>query len=377
MKERRMKMRSKRIKLFGDIAKSGADPIPVSTSTRPKSNTTGRILVCQDCGFQEEDPGTGSTREYCPRCGSARFNYLETMPDYGKPGSIGPCCCETCETDKEFSETKPRKSLFSKGTRKRRSLFSSLTHIQPNTTGEGTDNGFGRHTSFRCTDCGHEFIVSGDVYSRPRCPNCGGNRVVRVSQEYTYSDSTDSTGEFLKKASGTTMSQEEATKLFSECGAKGSLQDLIDSGYATITENNEVTFSDTADSEYSLFSKLVISVTRELDLDPVTPENKEDLIQSLEGGSIPPKGIILIKKAHGLIPHATDEGIMCCNDPESYLTDSGISNDLKIEHGGKTLSLDQFLSLIRSRYNDAPENLLDLLCKKGIVTISGSQVAIR
>ena len=173
------------------------------------------------------------------------------------------------------------------------------------------------------------------------------------------------------------MSQEEATKLFSECGAKGSLQDLIDSGYATVTENNEVTFSDTADSEYSLFSKLVISVTRELDLDPVTPENKEDLIQSLEGGSIPPKGIILIKKAHGLIPHATDEGIMCCNDPESYLTDSGISNDLKIEHGGKTLSLDQFLSLIRSRYNDAPENLLDLLCKKGIVTISGSQVAIR
>ena len=335
----------KRIKLFGSPDKKTRLRLFGEPESCHEKHPHHHILVCQDCGFKIEDPGTGSTKEYCPQCGSSRFNYLETMP-----------------AAKEFSGTE----------KKRISLFSGLTRIQPNTTGEGTDNGFVKESKFKCTDCGAEFTVEKDVFSGQRCPSCGGNRVVRVSHEYTYSDSTDTTGEFLKRAAGQSMSQEDAQKLFSECGAQGSLQDLVDSGYAHVGDNHEVSFSEHADSEYALFSKLVISVTKELDLDPVLPGSQEDLIQSLEGGSIPPKGIILIKKAHGILPHQSD--IV----PETdYIKDSGIGHDLKLEHGGETIGLSDFLGMLKTRYNDAPDDLLDQLVKKGIVGISGSQVAIK
>lgn len=365
MTRRKLFSATPRRRLFGDIAGNGANPLPIPTEIKPKEHTTGRILVCHDCGFQEEDPGTGSTREYCPQCGSSRFEYLETMPAYGHPGSIGCSCAAGEEVEKEFSMAYRKV---------RRSLFSALTHRQPNNTGEGTDNGATPESVFKCTDCGHEFALKCDTVSGTRCPGCGGNRVVKVSTD-SYSDH-DTTVEFLKEVSGKTFSQEDAQKLFSEHGAQGTLQDLVDSGYAHLNEASEVCFSEGVDQEYSLFSKLVITVTRELDLDPISEGRKEELIHSLEGGSIPPKGILLIKKAHGLVPHASDLEAPQGPIGEDYLKDSGIITDLGLEHGGETIGLPKFMEIIRKRYNDAPDNLLDLLTSKGIVKISGSQVAI-
>ncbi len=358
---KRIKLFSKkpRLSLFGDIAgQAGSDTQEILTSRR---EAPAKTLVCADCGFQITDPSTGSTSELCPRCGSSRFEYLETMPSYGQPGSIGPKQ-EVPETDKAFSklERKNRISLFS-GTKKteRISLFSALTHRQPNTTGEGTDNGTVAETVFKCTDCGHEFALKCDTVSGTRCPNCGGNRVVKVSAN---SDS-DKTGEFLGQVAGQTLTLDEATKAFSECGATGTLQDLIDSGYATMTENSEVSFSDTAESEYSIFSDLVISVAKELEL-PVLTGCQEDQIGSIS--SLSPKGILLIKRAHRLVPHPLDAGIA-----------EGIpSEELKrLGQDGNVMTFQEFQDYLRSKYNDAPENLTDLLCNKGIVKISGSRIA--
>ena len=352
MKKERIKLFSgkSRIRLFGDIAGSG--PIPEAIPNTPKPQADRHILVCQDCGFQIEDPGVGSTSERCPQCGGSRFSYLESMTN-PKP---------VTETDKAFSELKRQRiSLFSKPEKKERlSLFSALTHRQPNNDGEGTDNGAVSESTFKCTDCGHTWSLQCDTVSGTRCPNCGGNRVVKVTQ----SDS-DTTGEFLSRVAGQTLSLDEATKVFSECGATGTLQDLVDSGYATMTEDSEVSFSDTVESEYSLFSGLVISVTKELEL-PEIPQDqqREDLISSLS--SLSPKGVLLIKRAHQVVPHPSDAGIV-----------TGLSDKEKANLGqdGNIMTLQEFLDYIRLKYNDAPENLNDILCKNGIVKISDGQIA--
>ena len=358
MKKERIKLFSgkSRIRLFGDIAEKGPIPAPIPTEAKPKETPApGKILVCQDCGFQIEDPGTGSTKEYCPECGGSRFNYLETMP-----------APDTTETDRAFSELKRQRiSLFSSSSAKaepkeRIQLFSALTHRQPNNSGEGTDNGAVPQTTFKCTDCGHEFTLQADTVSGTRCPNCGGNRVVKVTQ----SDS-DTTGEFLSRVAGQTLPLDEATKVFSECGATGTLQDLIDSGYATTTEDSEVSFSETVESEYSLFSGLVISVTKELEL-PAIPadQQREDLISSIS--SLSPKGVLLIKRAHKVLPHPSDVGIV------TGLTDKEMAG---LGQDGNVMTLQEFLDYIRLKYNDAPENLTEALCKNGIVKISDSQIA--
>jgi DNA-directed RNA polymerase subunit RPC12/RpoP len=265
------------------------------------------------------------------------------------------------ETDKAFSELRRQRiSLFSKPEKKERlSLFSALTHRQPNNDGEGTDNGAVSESTFKCTDCGHTWNLQCDTTSGTRCPNCGGNRVVKVTQ----SDS-DTTGEFLSRVAGQTLSLDEATKVFSECGATGTLQDLVDSGYATMTEDSEISFSDTVESEYSLFSGLVISVTKELELPEIPQGQREDLISSLS--SLSPKGVLLIKRAHQVVPHPSDTGIV-----------TGLSDKEKASLGqdGNIMTLQEFLDYIRLKYNDAPENLNDILCKNGIVKISDGQIA--
>lgn len=357
MKKERIKLFSgkSRIRLFGDIAGFGPIPEDIPDSQRPQVDR--HILVCQDCGFQIEDPEIGSTSERCPVCGGSRFNYLESMTNPGTP--IRQEQGET-ETDKAFSEFKRKRiSLFSKQKKDRLSLFSALTHRQPNNTGEGTDNGVVPETTFKCTDCGHIWNLQCDTVSGTRCPNCGGNRVVKVTQ----SDS-DTTGEFLSRVAGQTLGLDEATKAFSECGAPGTLQDLVDSGYATLTEDSEVSFSDTVESEYSLFSKLVISVTKELELPEIPQDQREDLISSMS--SLSPKGVLLIKRAHQVIPHPSDAGIV-----------TGLSDKEKASLGqdGNIMTLQEFLDYIRLKYNDAPENLSDILCKNGIVKISDSQIA--
>ena len=244
------------------------------------------------------------------------------------------------ETDKVFAETRRKRiSLFSEPQKKKEriSLFSK-------TTPSGSKG--------VCKDCGCSVKEFSD-----RCPNCGGNRIVKVS---AFSDS-DTTGEFLERVAGSTLSLDEATKVFSECGVTGTLQDLVDSGYATITEDSEVSFSDTVDTEYRLFGKLVISVTKELELPETSLDQREDLIQSMS--SLSPRGKLLIMRAHQVIPHPTDIG-----------TVTGLPHEGQDDFDN-TMTLQEFLDYLRTKYNDAPENLQEILCKNGIVEISGSRNA--
>ena len=100
---------------------------------------------------------------------------------------------------------------------------------------------------------------------------------------------------------------------------------------------------------------------------------KADIIEQLDAHSrIPEKGIILLKKAHGLIPR---EGQFC--DSSSWLEDSSIIPDLCYEYGNKSFGVKQFIDILRNRYPDAPENIIDILVEKGVIFLDGSQVTIK
>lgn len=228
-----------------------------------------------------------------------------------------------------------------------------------------------------CLDCGHEIHTTG-VTTDMVCPNCGSsNRFavkdeicgeLRVAQsEDSHQDATD---ELLKEFSGKTISQEGLQKLFTERGVSESIDSLVNSGYASLNDEGQVCFSERPDLTRKFFSELVISVTKELHLIPT--ENKvEELIHCLEErGNISPKGIVLVKKAHR-IPDQSE-----FSETASYIKDSGIANDLKLEYSGKTMPLKDFMDILNTQYNDAPDDLLDKLVETGIVKIMGSQVEI-
>jgi hypothetical protein len=105
----------------------------------------------------------------------------------------------------------------------------------------------------------------------------------------------------------------------------------------------------------------VISVTKELELPEVPLDQREALIQSMS--SVSPRGKLLLMRAHRVIPHPTDVGVV-----------TGLSQE-GLEDVDNTMTLQEFLDYIRLKYNDAPENLNDILCKNGIVKISDGQIA--
>ena len=118
----------------------------------------------------------------------------------------------------------------------------------------------------------------------------------------------------------------------------------------------------------------MISVTKELHLVP-TEGKVEDLIHGLEeNGNLSPKGLVLVKKAHGIVPPTVHQSDF--SETDSYIQDSGIANDLKLEYTGKTLPLKEFMNILDTQYNDAPDDLLDKLVETGIIKITGSQVEI-
>lgn len=297
------------------------------------------VLVCQDCGYNLETNGT-TTNAICPNCGGRRFNNKAEITVHTE--------------DIEVPETK---------TYSRRKLFSSLTEIHPNKLGEGFALNLGPTNDYRCSDCGFEFQDPAETPSGTRCPNCGGNRVLRLNSEYAgqceFSDKTD---EFLKEFSGQVLDYEVLQKTFTE----SEISQMINEGYATETEKGQVSFSDVAYSQRKLFSELVISVSKELGLEPVS--SKEGLIERLlDCGRLPDKSVILIKRAHGIIPS---------EDDSNYLVDSGISKDLRLLHGGETMGIRDFLKLLDEQYNDAPEDILDSLVSNNVIKISGSQVEV-
>jgi DNA-directed RNA polymerase subunit RPC12/RpoP len=296
-------------------------------------------------------------------------------------------------------EVVAKRSLFSsKATTSRRKLFCSAASSTPRV--------------IVCLDCGHEITVDGTT-EKEFCPNCGGTRfevkgvnsgrrsffaidkTQPKSSESGQEDSTksekgsecqecgsmeigkpDATDEILKEFSGKSISEEDLQKLFTERGVSESVESLINSGYASLNDEGMVCFSENADFARRMFSEIVISVTKELHLVPA--ENKvEELVDELEGhNNISPKGIVILKKAHGLIPRNSGSIKSFSESAESYLEDSGLASDLKLEWGGKKMSLKEFMDILNTQYNDAPDDILDVLVDSGIIRISGSQVEI-
>lgn len=373
----------KKRKLFSDFAitkrrKLFCSDSPESTEATPEEIESGlvetKVLVCQDCGYQLNTKGD-TCDCVCPNCGSRRFNFLQDMsapigpagPGIDQENSDQAIQEAVNEVDKAFSEIREE-------TRERRKLFSALTNIQPNTNGEGADDPMGTEHPFECSDCCHTFMDESETPSGVRCPNCGGNRVVQVdsddSDQREFSDTSDETDEFLKEFSGKTIGPDELQKIFSERGINETIESMISSGYARETEDGQVCFSECSDIQRKLFSKLVISVTKELDLDPV--ESKEALIHKLiESDNLPDRSIMLIKRAHNM-PIQNEFS----DNSDEYIKDSGIENDLRLEYGGTMIPLKEFMSILNEQYNDAPENILDQLVSANVIKISGSQVEI-
>ena len=342
---RRSLFTKERRSLFSSIQ----DELPIVDqieATLGDEESVKNILICQDCGYELKSLGT-TDMAICPNCGGHRFNNLKKIESH----QVG----DFKEEDKTFS------------IKKRRSLFSSLTE----------DSVISELNNFTCSDCGYEFQDRANTESGTRCPNCGGGRVVKSDpcscegeeeeKEFSKID------EFLREYSGQTVETSVVEKIFSERGIE---EDVLNSGYATELEDGRICFSENSDAIRKMFSNLVISITKELDLPDPVQNTKEDLISRLiQNGNIPSKGIMVIKKVHGLIP-STEE---CCKEEyrDNYIKDSGIVGDLGIEFGRNSeLPIKDFVNYIDTRYNDAPENLIDQLVNSGSIRISGAKVNI-
>lgn len=176
-----------------------------------------------------------------------------------------------------------------------------------------------------------------------------------------FSATTDDLELKLKEYSGQTLHAADFASIFGES--------LNERYYSVNSETGDYTISPEAFVESRLFSKITISVTKTLELDPaVMNEPKEDVISRLEeSGKFSPKTIILLKKAHN---------IPADSDSESYLKDSGIAHDLPFEFGGRSMDKPEFETLMKERYEDAPTDIMDILKNKGILKIDGEKVEI-
>lgn len=281
-----------------------------------------------------------------------------------------------------------RRKLFSSTPRKK--LFSTME--EENTL-----------KTVMCMDCGYK-LETASTTTKIYCPKCGGTRfnvysiaespevapeAVPVVEEKSFArksvfgndeiqkEFTEPCNDFersLKDYSGKTVEISECHKLFSMTP-----EELIEKNYASPVSENEIQIMPNAFLIDKLFSKLIISVTKELDLDTTVPTMpKESVIDSLASSSnISPKGIILIKKAHMLSQNPISEGISDKEELEDWVEDSGIAGDLRIELGDKNdISLSEFMDYLNSRYPDAPKGLIDYLVSNGIVRIQGNHVDV-
>lgn len=240
-----------------------------------------------------------------------------------------------------------------------------------------------------CRDCG-TVITSSQHPSHAICPNCGGTRLDikflsprQDTERDPHKEENIKPEEYrkpifgdaeyqksLREFSGKTIPKSTFEKRFSETQAEG----LIEKGFATV-EGDYVIIDPISYEAEKTFSKLIISVTKTLELDPDIVSGKIDrgsVIDHLEEDHrLPEKGIMIIKKAHGL----PLESHMFCED--SWVEDSGIIPDLELEYNNQSFGVDQFLSILHDRYPDAPENILDILIKEGVVRLDGTQVTIQ
>ena len=271
-------------------------------------------LQCRDCGFILETAAT-TTDIVCPKCGSKnRFNILSLTP--------------TPAVDPEAVKVEVKK-------------IEEVTGKKP-TPGqlkEASKSFTDRRSLFGDSEFQKEFSEPSDDFEMK-----------------------------LKKYSGKVLKEGEVQKLFS-CTP----EELEEKGFAKIDENGNTKIDNNAFLYSKLFSKLIISVTKVLDL-PSIDKPKEDIIEELEHKqAIPEKGIILIKKAHRIPIEAS---FSSTDEDESWIKDSGIIGDLRLEFGGSSMGIKEFTKLLDERYDDAPENIIDILIQKGVIKIQGNQVDI-
>lgn len=220
-----------------------------------------------------------------------------------------------------------------------------------------------------CQDCG-QMIETGESPSFCLCPNCGGRRMnikifPKVSPRKSVFENHDTELESkLKEHGGKTLSQEKFQKEFSV-----NSDIVLQKCFAEETSGG-VYIKPEAYGIEKAFSKIVISVTKSLELDPTVMSGCRpccDVIKTLPLGE---KSLTIIKKAHCL----PEDSCGCGN--EDWVKDSKICEDLKAEFGGETLGLEEFIKIIRERYPDAPKNIYDILEDKGAISLDGTKVNI-
>lgn len=239
-----------------------------------------------------------------------------------------------------------------------------------------------------CGDCG-EVVVTAEHPSHAVCPNCGGSRLNIKLFPTLHSEPKYDTTQYrlplfpetpfetnLRDLSGKSISRVDFEKTFSDRS-----QDLIEKGFANVV-GDQVEISPYAYEAERVFSKMIISVTKTLELDPeITchPEvRKEDIIDQLEGsGRLPERNIVILRKAHGLYPREASFSAENEGQITDWLNDSSIIPDLELEYNNQSFGVEQFLKIIRERYPDAPENILDILVENGTARLDGTQVTIQ
>lgn len=292
-----------------------------------------------------------------------------------------------------------RRKLFSENNVKpvRRKLFSDDCPV--------SDIEKQLHTVI-CIDCGYKMDTTASTTDLI-CPRCGGTSFVPENEtvvdpielpqhqdeqpkteEKTYSrrklfstyseDEEEFQREFseptseleskLKEFGGRVISKDEFQREFSDLTT---LDNLVEKEFAKVCDSGYIEISETAFPESKLFSDLVITITKELHLDPsitCCEHNKEDIINKLEEkGDLCPKSILLIKKAHNIPTEKHDQ---------EWINDSGILGDLGIEFGGQSRELPEFKKIIDERYPDAPEDIMEMLKNKGIIRANGNVIEI-
>ena len=257
---------------------------------------------------------------------------------------------------------------------RRRKLFSSDGFVTYDNDGEV------ELRTVICADCGYR-IETAESPSKVLCPRCGGKRFnislfpedrePRERKKFI----TDFDTEFernLKEHSGRQMSKVEFEKKFSDQSDY-----LFEKGFAKASDDT-VAISPNAYNIEKLFSKITISVTKTLELEPSCVSGlcpKETMLDRLkEDCCVPEKRLLILRKAHGLPPCRvlSESG----ESAEDWVKDSNIIPDLKNEYCNKQLGIGKFLKILQSRYPDAPDGILDILADKGTVLLSGGTVTV-
>lgn len=289
-----------------------------SDSTKRRKIFSQKRLMCSDCKYVFEiDSDEDTSNILCPNCGSDRFELLEDVksPRYEEDNN---------DVDKAFSEV-------------RRKLFSSRNSVTWNSGNEPTSDGRVKEDQF--------------------------------SSEEPMSTGSGELDEFLAAHSGQTIKAEDvdaelyARGIYDEVG--GAIG-LVDKGLASADQYGQVSFSETADAQMRLFSKLVISVTKEFDIDPRI--DRDSVIDSLSE-RIPERGMMILRK-YQVQPESVSFS------DKSYLKDSGIEGDLSLEYGGTTMSLKDFMKLLSEEYPDAPDDIIDQLESSKTIKVNGGKVLI-